>query len=85
MGNLESYGGDVIVKQKCLKSRNGTIVDDIKVVLPLYEVSPCTFPAYKNTEIHARNKQTLLDYQNEKRENFKAWKKTILNKIKGEK
>lgn len=78
-----SFGFDIKSRERTYED-DGTIIDDIKIVLPLYEVSPCTFPAYENTEIHARNKQTLEELKNEKRESFQAWKKIILNKIKGE-
>ena len=55
---------------------------------PLYEVSPCTFPAYKATTINARNKEQIEDikkrYEQAKHEKRELWKKEALKKLKGE-
>lgn len=45
----------------------------------LYEVSPCTFPAYEETAISAR-KQEAEDFRKRSRE---AWKKRTLKKLNG--
>ena len=47
----------------------------------LHEVSVCTFPAYKETEVSARKEQAE---EIEKRK-IEAWKKEILANLKGEK
>lgn len=55
---------------------------------PLYEVSPCTFPAYKATTINARNKEQIENikkrYERAKHEKRELWKKEALKKLKGE-
>lgn len=76
-----SFGFDIKSKERTYED-DGTVIDDIKIVLPIYEVSPCTFPAYEGTEIYARSKETLKQINIEKRKTFSVWKKTILNKIK---
>lgn len=56
---------------------------------PLYEVSPCTFPAYTSTSISARNKESLESAKEKldasKRSKVDAWKQRTLQKLKGEK
>lgn len=54
----------------------------------LYEVSPCTFPAYKDTSIYARAKaeldaakERLEDAKKQKRDN---WRAEMLARLKGE-
>lgn len=58
---------------------NGDIHWTIEKVMPLYEVSCCTFPAYQETNISARTKEkeTLM-----KRE-FEKWKTEMREKLKG--
>ena len=51
-------------------------IRDIK----LYEVSACTFPAYKETAINARAK----DRDEIKKRDLKAWKVKTKNKLKGD-
>lgn len=46
----------------------------------LYEVSCCTFPAYEDTSISAREKQ----YEEIKKRESEAWKANIKNRLKGE-
>lgn len=55
---------------------------------PLYEVSPCTFPAYTDTSISARAKQSMeearqrfAEAQQKKRE---SWRAEMLTRLKGE-
>lgn len=57
--------------------------DDIRWTIrevELYEVSCCTFPAYKETSIKARadQKAELLERRNQ------AWKETMLKRVKGD-
>ena len=55
---------------------------------PLYEVSPCTFPAYKATSITARNGEKLNqareDYEQAKNKKQKRWRKYMRKRLKGE-
>lgn len=52
---------------------------EIEEVDPLYEVSVCTFPAYEETGVAARQRQ-LADIQ---RRQAEAWRETMKNKIGG--
>lgn len=59
----------------------------IMEVDPLYEVSPCTFPAYTSTSISARAAQTLVEAR-EKLERAQAerrrqWREQMLARVKG--
>lgn len=54
----------------------------IEEVSPLYEVSPCTFPAYESTEIAARTKMHMEDF---KKKRAVIWKEEMKAKLKGEK
>jgi len=64
-----SFGFD-IAEEDCVVREDGTIHWTIKKADPLYEVSPCTFPAYEATSISARAKQKA---EMEKRK-LSAWK-----------
>ena len=76
-----SFGFD-ISKMKTTYKDDGTMVDELEEIYPLYEVSPCTFPAYEGTEIYKRNvdqhSKALADF---KKRNFKRWKQNALEKI----
>ncbi len=76
-----SFGFDIKTRERTYEE-DGTMVDDIKAVSPLYEVSPCTFPAYEGTEIYARNKETLREINTKRHDAFLEWKKLVLKKIK---
>ena len=52
---------------------------EIEEVDPLYEVSVCTFPAYQETSVAARQKQ-LEDIQHRQTE---VWKQTMKNRLGG--
>lgn len=60
----------------------------ITEVDPLYEVSPCTFPAYTSTSISARNKEHLtaarerLEATAEEKRN--KWREEMRARLKGE-
>lgn len=74
-----SIGFDILNEETDFRD-DGSVHWTIKEV-ELYEVSPCTFPAYEETNISARAKERddLLKRRNE------AWKEKVLKKLKGEK
>ena len=74
-----SFGFDILNEETDYRE-DGSIHWTIKEV-ELYEVSPCTFPAYAETSIAARSKQRdeIMKRRNE------AWKAEMLTKLKGEK
>lgn len=74
-----SFGFDILSEETDFRD-DGSVHWTIKEV-ELYEVSPCTFPAYEETNISARAKERedLLKRKNE------TWKDAILKKLKGEK
>ena len=60
----------------------------ITEVDPLYEVSPCTFPAYAGTSISARNKDNLETarekYEAAQEEKRNEWREAMRKRLKGE-
>lgn len=74
-----SFGFDIINEETDFRD-DGSIHWTIKEV-KLYEVSPCTFPAYEETNIAARTKQRdeLIKRKNE------AWRDKMIKKLKGDK
>lgn len=74
-----SFGFDILSEETDFRD-DGSVHWTIREV-ELYEVSPCTFPAYEETNISARAKERedLIKRKNE------AWKDAILKKLKGEK
>lgn len=57
---------------------DGTIHWTITAVNPLYEVSPCAFPAYEATSIHARKDE----YENIRKRRLDAWKLEMKERLK---
>lgn len=76
--NQCSFGFDILNEETDFRE-DGSVHWTIKEV-KLYEVSPCTFPAYEETNIAARTKERaeLIKRRNE------AWKEKMLKKVKGE-
>lgn len=74
-----SIGFDILSEETDFRD-DGSVHWTIKEI-KLYEVSPCTFPAYEETNISARAKERddLIKRRNE------AWKEKVLKKLKGEK
>lgn len=74
-----SFGFDILNEETDYRE-DGSIHWTIKEV-ELYEVSPCTFPAYEETSIAARSKEReeIMKRRNE------AWKAEMLTKLKGDK
>lgn len=73
-----SFGFDILNEETDFRE-DGSVHWTIKEVR-LYEVSPCTFPAYEETHINARTNERneLVKRRNE------AWKEKMLKKLKGE-
>lgn len=59
---------------------DGTYRTVIREVYPLYEVSPCVFPAYESTSIEARERLDALRRQRER--DHEAWKRSVLEKLR---
>lgn len=74
-----SFGFDIISQETDFRE-DGSIHWTIKEV-ELYEVSPCTFPAYEETNIAARAKER----DDLKKRRSEAWREKALKKLKGEK
>lgn len=75
--NQCSFGFEV-VKQDTEVREDGSIHWTIREV-KLYEVSPCTFPAYESTNISARS----AERDEIRKREFAAWKERTLEKLKG--
>lgn len=73
-----SFGFDIVNEETDFRE-DGSIHWTIREV-KLYEVSCCTFPAYEDTSISAREKQ----YEEIKKRESEAWKANIKNRLKGE-
>ena len=73
-----SFGFNILNEETDFRE-DGSVHWTIKEV-ELFEVSPCTFPAYEETNIAARTKERdeLLKRKSE------AWKEKMLKKLKGE-
>lgn len=82
-----SFGFDV-ARQEEWWDDDGIYHTKLTEIDPLYEVSACTFPAYKATSISARNKNSLdeakkryAEAQEQKRE---EWRANMKARLKGE-
>lgn len=81
-----SFGFDIA---RWEESRNG---DEYRTVIlevyPLYEVSPCTFPAYTDTSINARAREdreaAMKRLEEEREQKNKQWRRDMLRRLKGE-
>ena len=71
-----SFGFD-IAKQETDYRDDGTVHWTILSVSPLYEISPCTFPAYQDTTVSAR-KRDLEDIRTKRAE---VWKHDALARL----
>lgn len=82
-----SFGFD-IGRQEEWWDEDGIYHTKITEVDPLYEVSPCTFPAYKATSISARNKESFADakkrFDEAKKEKMIHWRDDMKKRLKGE-
>ena len=82
-----SFGFD-IARQEEWWDEDGVYRTKITEVDPLYEVSPCTFPAYKATSISARNQQHLEEarekYKQVQEKKREDWRASMRRRLKGE-
>lgn len=82
-----SFGFD-IARQEEWWDENDVYHTKITEVDPLYEVSPCTFPAYKATSISARNKDSLEEakkrYSEAQKKKMDEWRVNMKARLKGE-
>lgn len=74
-----SFGFDIKSEERTV-SDDGSVHYTIKEVEPLYEVSPCVFPAYEATHVEARG----LNEENIKKRSLDEWKANMKQRIKGE-
>ena len=74
-----SFGFDIDAQETDYRE-DGTVHWTITRVSPLYEISPCTFPAYQETVVSARKKD-LADIEAKKRE---VWRAEMKRRLKGE-
>ena len=75
--NQCSFGFDILDEERSINANTGEVHYTIKAVR-LYEVSVCTFPAYKATGVEARAQQ---ERQKKKRE-FEDWRETQKRRLK---
>lgn len=87
-----SFGFD-IAEEKETRNEDGTIHWTILKADPLYEVSPCVFPAYEGTSISSRadadsckERQARYDeiLAEEKEKRDAEWKDSMRSKLRGE-
>lgn len=71
-----SFGFD-IAAQETEYREDGTVHWTITKVSPLYEISPCTFPAYQETTVSARKK----DLEEIRRKKSEVWKHKTLERL----
>lgn len=74
--NQASFGFDILDEETEYRE-DGSVHWTVKKV-KLYEVSLCTFPAYRETELQARK----ADYANLRKRHTEAWKAEQLAKLK---
>lgn len=72
-----SFGFD-IKEQKTDYKEDGSVHWLITKISPLYEISPCTFPAYEDTTISARER----DYAEIRRKHSEIWKYNAAQRLK---
>ncbi len=82
-----SFGFDIARMEEWWDD-DGVYHTRITEVDPLYEVSPCTFPAYKGTSINARAQQDFEEikkaFESAKAQKREDWKKDALKRLKGD-
>lgn len=71
-----SFGFDIAAQETDYRE-DGTVHWTITKVSPLYEISPCTFPAYQETTVSARKK----DLEEIQRKKSEVWKHKTLERL----
>lgn len=74
-----SFGFDIESETRDV-SDNGSVHYTINKVNPLWEISPCVFPAYEATHIDARH----INEENIKKREHTEWVERMKSKLKGE-
>lgn len=75
-----SFGFDIPADgEETVVRDDGTVHWTITRVDPLYEVSPCVFPAYEATHISARGR----DLENVKKRQAQAWRERMKKRLEG--
>ena len=72
-----SFGFD-IQEQETEYRDDGTVHWTITKVKPLYEISPCTFPAYEDTSVSARRR----DFEEIRRRRAQTWKEAAVRRVR---
>lgn len=75
-----SFGFDIEEEKQTVKE-DGSVHFTITKVNPLFEVSPCVFPAYEATRISARGRE----FEEIQKRRTEAWRVSALKRLKGEK
>lgn len=73
-----SFGFDIAAQEADYRD-DSSVHWTITRVSPLYEISPCTFPAYQDTTVSARRN----DLREIKRKRTEAWKHRALERLRG--
>lgn len=73
-----SFGFDIEAQEAEYRD-DGTVHWTITSIAPLYEVSPCTFPAYADTTVVARKR----DLDEIKRKKLEVRKQELITRLKG--
>lgn len=73
-----SFGFEIAAEETDYRE-DGSIHWTLTKIAPLYEVSPCTFPAYQETTVSAR-KREFEDIRKRKKE---AWRAAMRARLKG--
>ena len=71
-----SFGFE-IEQETFIDNGDGTVRWEIEKISPLYEVSVCTFPAYKETSVSARRQ----DLENIRKRQAEAWRASLKNRL----
>lgn len=77
-----SFGFDIEQENRTVDEQ-GNVHWVIEKVSPLYEVSPCVFPAYEATSISARQKEFAEITEETRRRKADAWKARMKERING--